>query len=116
MLRIGVRRIKDPRLISPTIKRRDVVTRKRTPVNLTGREIGPAFDPGEQTLDAWAIAMNEIARCAGIVLEPCAVLIKHWDQILCTREDVDVRFFSVKILRKTLISFASDRRKGKAPS
>src|SRR5262249_2115666 len=87
MLRIRGRRVEDSGLRSLTVKRRDVVTRDQTPVDLTGRHVGPALDSGEQPLNTGAVAVDDAARGGSVVLKPCAVRLENRHQVFSTREE-----------------------------
>jgi hypothetical protein len=68
-------------------------------VDLAGCDLRPALDAGEQTFDAGAVAMDDVAWDGGGVLESCAVWLENRNQVFCPGEDVGVRLFGVSILR-----------------
>lgn len=85
-------------------------------MNLADGCIGPALDTRKQPLDAGAVAVDDIAGRGGIVLESRAVWVEHWHQVFCAGEDVDVRLFSIPVLRQPLVGLARDRRQRQAPA
>src|SRR4029453_16083732 len=88
MRRYGVGGVEDARVIVLAIERGHVVARDRTPVDLAGCTVSPPLDAREQPLDAGAVAMDNVARDGGGVLEPCAVWLENRHQVFSTREEV----------------------------
>src|SRR5262249_34699453 len=79
-----------------------------TPVHVAIRLACPALDAGEEPLDAWAVAADEVA-IMGLLIEDRVslgipdqialwILLEHRHQILCAGQDENVRLVSIVVL------------------
>ena len=95
-----VGRVGDARFGRAAVDREDVVFRDRAPVGVAIGDARPAFDAGEQSLDAGPVAFDQVAVARLFVEDHLSLLIASpvaiWiflvdrDQVLGTGEDVDI--------------------------
>ena len=95
-----VGRVGDARFGRAAVDREDVVFRDRAPVGVAVGDARPAFDAGEQSLDAGPVAFDQVAVARLFVEDHLSLLIASpvaiWiflvdrDQVLGTGEDVDI--------------------------
>ncbi len=86
-------------------------------MDVTVGEVGPPFDPREQSLQPGSVSMDDVARSAGPVFEAGPRLGgEHGHKIFGVGEEEDVGLLGVTVLRQAAVGAPGDRRKAQCPA
>src|SRR5262249_50776741 len=109
-------RVENTGAVVPSVDGGDVFARNRAPVNVTGGGLGPALDAREKRLNTGAVALDRESRRAGVVPMPASVSLENGNEVFCAREDKDIGFGGVVVLRQPFVGLARDRRQRQRPT
>src|SRR5262249_51653645 len=121
-----IHRISDARFRRAAINSEHVVLRNRAPMRLAVADTRPSFDAREQPFNPRPVALDHVAvsrlfiinQATLLVTNPASVEILFEDryEILCARDDEDIRFLGVAVLRQALVCLSSDGRQREIPT
>jgi len=109
---LWVPRIGDLRIGIEAIDRQNVVLGDRAPMGCAIVETGPALDTGEQSLCARAIGFDRIPFAwRNRLVNPASIFVadEHWNQILRSRQNENVRLFVICVTRQAFIGSPRNR-------
>ncbi len=114
-------RVGDPAICRLAVECGDVVPGDRAPMHIAVAPACPAFDAGEQPLDARAVATNGIVLGPDLagndVALPLSVnFFERRNQVFGAGQDEDVRLVGVPVLGQPLVRLTGDGGDGQVPA